>query len=182
MQIKGGGHIMKKVTMRTIYNSYDLAGQYKKTVLKDLEQNGIKSVTANDIADLICLYDCQIWENEERQLKKFFKNNVWIIRGKIGKNTITSIFSDFEEVAEIINLDDCDAIHIYDKNGHLFIECSYHHRGVATYEIKRITYRGIDYLLNWQDNDNDKRTEEYIQNKIIDRFSTLPHFAHMVYG
>ena len=37
---------MRTPTVRTIYNSYDLMGQYKKIVLEDIERNGIKNVSA----------------------------------------------------------------------------------------------------------------------------------------
>ena len=28
----------------------------------------------------------------------------------------------------------------------------------------------------------DKRTEEYVHDKVMERYSILPHFAHTVYG
>ena len=173
---------MRTPTVRTIYNSYDLMGQYKKIVLEDIERNGIKNVSANDVADLVYLYDCQVWEDEEQLLREFFKNHTWIIQGHIGRHLRTDVFSDFDEIIDIIDLDECDAIHIYDRNGHLYIECAYHNGRTVTYEIKRVTYRGMNYLENWNENYDDERTEEYVQNKIMRRYSTLPHFAHVVYG
>lgn len=77
--------------------------------------------------------------------------------------------------------EDCDYIRIYDENGHLFLKCS-HHDGTNLYEIKKVTKRGIDYIDKWESNWSDNRSEEYIHDQIMKRYSVLPHFMHTVYG
>lgn len=90
------------------------------------------------------------------------------------------IFGDFEVMINKA-AKDCDYIHLYDKNGRLYLKCS-HHDGTNYYEIKKVTDKGVEYLANWEDNWDDNRTEQYVHNQIMERYSVLPHFVHEVYG
>lgn len=76
---------------------------------------------------------------------------------------------------------DCDYVHLYDENGHFYMQCS-HHDGTNYYEIKKLTDKGIEYLKNWEENWNDRRSERYVHNQIMKRYSILPNFSHRVYG
>lgn len=57
----------------------------------------------------------------------------------------------------------------------------------ADYELPSKTIvlneKGIAYYENWDSHWNDKRSESYVMNKLMDRnFSVLPRFAEKVYG
>lgn len=88
-------------------------------------------------------------------LERFFNGeSTWILQGTCGcwngNHKVGMIFEDFEEMLNKA-AKDCDYIHLYDKNGHLYLKCS-HHDGTNYYEIKKVTDRGVEYLANWEDN------------------------------
>lgn len=110
-----------------------------------------------------------LWEDYEEYAKE-------ILLDREEEVTEDSIWEEIYKAAK-----DCDYVYIYDENGHFYLRC-YHHDGSKYYEIKKVTEKGIKYLENWEHNWNDKRTEENIHDRIMERYSTLPHFAHNVYG
>ena len=144
----------------------------------------VENITEEKIWEEIYFIDSINWEEEKERLVDFFKNNTWILQGYTGRWNGNYkggfIFTDFEEMFDRVTKD-CDYIHIYDENGHLFLKCS-HHDGTNLYEIKKVTEKGINYIDRWEYDWNDKRTEEYVHNKVMERYSTLPHFAHTIYG
>ena len=174
----------KEAKKRTIYNNYDLQGEYEENARECCVENGIKNPTENDIWDKIYLFDEDAWEIEKENLKDFFSKGMWILRGTEGRWNGTfeagTVFTDFMDMFSKA-VKDCNYVHIYDENGHLYLQCS-HHDGINNFEIKKITDKGVMYLENWEENLNDKRTEQQIHDKIMKRYSTLPHFAHIVYG
>lgn len=97
-----------------------------------------------------------------------------------GNRAAGTIFDDFGQMFATTT-QDCDYWKIYDVNGHLYLECS-HHDGTNHFEIKRITNKGVAYLKNWESNWSDKRSEQYVHEKIMSRYSVLPRFAEKVYG
>lgn len=173
---------------RTIYNNYDLWEKYPDEEIKEnLMCNGYEEdeITDNMITEQRYFQDECDWEWARENLEEFFRNgNKWILVGQVGRwdgiyraGTIFNTFDDFFYKAT----DDCDYIHFYDENGHLYLTCS-HHDGTCHYEIKEVTDKGQQYLENWEDNWNDKRTEEYVHTQIFNRYSRLPMFAEKVYG
>lgn len=168
---------------RIIYNNYDLDEMYEdcKQFLIDA---GNEEPTEEEIWNEIYFTDSINWENEFEQLKDFFDNGTYIIFGSVGRwNGVYSggeIFTDFEK-AFYDAVKDCNYIKLYDENGHFYIHCS-HHDGSCSYEIKKLTDKGIEYYNNWEYDWDDKRTEEYIHNKLIERYSTLPRYAEKVFG
>lgn len=59
--------------------------------------------------------------------------------------------------------------------------CS-HHDGTNLFEIKKMTDANVKYFERWEQTLFDKRSQEYVHDKIMEKYSTLPHFAHKVYG
>lgn len=176
---------------RTIYNNYHLWETYPDEVVKEiLMENGYYE-TEDDISDETIWKERYIqdefdWDDAKYELENFFRNkgNKWMIFGSVGRwdgvykaGTLFETFNDFFYKAT----KDCDYIHFYDENGHLYLTCS-HHDGTCHYEIKEVTDKGIEYLENWEDDWNDKRTEEYVHTQIFNRYSRLPRFAERVYG
>lgn len=175
---------MKEAQERTIYNNYNLWEDCLEDAKETLIANGIENPTEEEIWEEIYFIDSINWEEEKERLVEFFKNNTWILQGYTGRWDGNYkggfIFTDFEEMFDRATKD-CGYIHIYDENGHLFLKCS-HHDGTNLYEIKKVTEKGINYIDRWEYDWNDKRTEGYVHNKVMKRYSILPHFAHMVYG
>lgn len=173
---------------RTIYNNYCLWETYPDEDMKEnLMVNGYEEdeITDEKIWEERYFYDELDWEDTKIQLEDFFsKGNKWMLFGEVGRwngvykaGTVFETFEDFFYKAT----KDCDYIHFYDENGHLYLTCS-HHDGSCHYEIKEVTDEGIQYLENWEDNWNDKRTEEYVHTQIFRRYSRLPRFAEKIYG
>ena len=177
---------MKEAKRRTIYNNYDLWEDYFEDAKEYLVENGAdeEDITDEEIWSEIYFQDELNWEAEKEMLNNFFEGATWILQGYSGRWNGRCkggyIFTDFEDMFYKA-VKDCDYIHIFDENGHLFLKCS-HHDGTNIYEIKKMTQQGIDYLDRWSWDWNDKRTEEYVHDKIMERYSVLPHYAHLVFG
>lgn len=125
------------------------------------------------------------WDADKEQLEEFFNDgSKWILQGNVGRWNGAFrggfIFDNFMEMFYKA-AKDCDYIKFYDINGHFYFMCS-HHDGTNLFEIKKVTDAGIAYYERWEEAWSDKRSEEYIHNKIMEKYSTLPHFAHKVYG
>ena len=174
---------------RTIYNNYDLWETYPDKDIKEwLIDNGYED---DEITDEMLLRERRLqdesdWENAKEELKEFFLNNgeKWLLIGSVGRwdgvypaGTVFETFEDFFYKAT----SDCDYIHFYDENGHLYLRCS-HHDGTCHYEIRKITEQGIKFLERWEENWDDKRSEQYIHTQIMKRYSRLPQFAKKIYG
>lgn len=173
---------------RTIYNNYCLWENYPDEDMKAcLIENGMEEdeITDQMIWEERYLYDEQDWEMTKEELKDFFsKGHKWMLFGEVGRwdgvykaGTVFETFDDFFYKAT----SDCDYIHFYDENGHLYLSCS-HHDGTCHYEIKEVTDKGIKYLKNWEYNYNDKRSEEYVHTQIFNKYSRLPRFVEKIYG
>lgn len=174
---------------RTIYDNYHLWETYPDEDMKEaLMENGYEEDEITD--ELIWreryAQDVMDWDTAKEELSKFFihNGNKWMIFGEVGRwngvykaGTLFDTFKDFFYDA----VKDCDYIHFYDENGHLYLTCS-HHDGTCHYEIKEVTDEGIRYLENWEENWNDKRSEQYVHTQIFKRYSRLPRFAERIYG
>ena len=170
---------------RTIYNNYDLSDMWDYAK-ENLEENGIEEPTDNQIWEEIYELDSLNWEDEEERLKECFDNSGkhFILVGSVGRwNGVYTGGFLFRTLQEMLSkaTEDCDYIHFYDENGHLFLHCS-HHDGSCQYEIKEVTDEGYEYLERWEEDWNDKRTEQYVHTQIMKRYSRLPNFAHRFYG
>ena len=174
---------------RTIYNNYSLWETYPDSEVKEmLLESGYEEdeITEDAMWKYRYTQDEFDWECEKERLVDFFieNGNKWMIFGEVGRcdgvykaGTLFDTFDDFFYDAA----KDCDYINFYDENGHLYLTCS-HHDGTCHYEIKEVTDKGLQYLNNWEENWNDKRTEQYVHTQIFNRYSRLPRFAERVYG
>ena len=174
---------------RTIYNNYSLWETYPDEDIKEwLIDNGYEEDEITDDVILQERYaqDEADWDNAKYELVKFFRDNgnKWMLFGSIGRwdgvykaGTLFDTFDDFFYKAT----EDCDYWNFYDENGHLYLTCS-HHDGTCHYEIKEVTDKGIEYLNNWENDWNDRRTKEYVHTQIFNRYSRLPRFAERIYG
>lgn len=178
---------MRKNTIakeRIIFDNYDM-DVYFKDAEECLKESG-EEFDDDEIEN--CAYDiCAMdFDIALEELSRFFEDKEIICFGNIGRwDGVYSggkIFGDFKD-AFFSMIEDCWNYKIYDENGHLFVHCS-HHDGSCNFEIKILNDKGVDYYRNWNDwvIPNDKRTEREVHSQIIKRYSTIPNFAHKVYG
>lgn len=169
---------------RIIYNNYDVNSLYEEA--KDyLIEEGNENPTESEIWDEYYLQIQITWDDEKERLTEFFNNidNIAFF-GEVGRwdeiYKAGKIGSDFWKLFSEATRD-CDYWKIWDENGHMYLTCS-HHDGSCHFEIKEVTDKGREYLDNWEDNWNDKRSEAYVHNKIYERYSRTPRFAEKIYG
>lgn len=164
---------------RVIFQNYDL-DDYEEDYRNEYGEDEDFSENAmwQWIDDMVSID----FEYTFRELKAFFHNQI-IAFGSIGRwNGVYDggkIFNNFEDAYWEMTKD-CDYVKIYDENGHLFIHCS-HHDGSCSFEIKELTKKGEEYFDRWEYS-YDNRSERDCHNQIIKRYSTIPNFAHKVYG
>lgn len=178
--------MLREPVQRIIYDNYYLWDDENVAYAKeDLEDEGNNNPTEEDIWEKISDIDASNYDDEMERLEEFFDDgSTWILRGTSGRWDGTYeagiIFTDFVSTFRKA-IQDCDYIKLYDENGHFYLMCS-HHDGTNHYEIKKLTEKGVKYLENWEEDWDDKRTERYIHDMIMKKYSVLPHFAHKVYG
>lgn len=172
---------------RVIYDNYETWKTYPdEDMIENLVCRGYlqDEITDEDIWEERNSCDGKDWIKAKRQLKEFFSKGKWIAFGTVGRwnglYNAGTIFDDFEKFFYRAT-EDCNYWKFYDENGHLYLTCS-HHDGTCHYEIKELTDKGIQYIENWEDNWNDKRTDKYVHTQIINKYSRLPRFAEKVYG
>lgn len=170
----------KLVKERIIFQNYDLDGyeeQYKEMCEEDGEDFNEEAMW-RWIDDMVNID----LEDALRELKGFFKNKV-IAFGSIGLwNGVFDggkVFNNFEKAFWDMTKD-CDYIKIYDENGHLFVHCT-HHDGSHTFEVKELTKKGEEYFERWEYS-YDNRTERDCHKQLIAHYTTVPNFAHKIYG
>lgn len=175
---------MRKAKERIIFDNYNLWETYAEDATENLIYNGIKEPSEYDIWNEIYDMSYSEWDNTFYELEDFFDGRTWIAFGCCdlwnGSKDAGTIFTDFEKFFYKA-IKDCNYWKIYDVNGHLYFECS-HHDGTNFYEIKRLTEKGVQYIENWEYNWNDTRTEQYVHNKLVEKYSTLPRYAEKMWG
>lgn len=152
----------------------------KRYLLEDREE---EDITEEAIWDMVYFEDETNWTEELERLIDFFNDSIWILVGRVGKWNGTFdagyVFTDFKKMFYKANKD-CVYWKFWDENGHLYYKCT-HHDGTNCFEIKKLTDKGEEYLDNWAYG-TDNRTEQYVHNQIMKRYSVLPRFVETVYG
>ena len=168
---------------RLIYSNYDLM-EMRGEVVETLKEEGNENPTEEEIYNAIIEWDEILFDDLKHELRSFVNGSKWILQGYIGrwdgKYHGGFIFDNADNMIRKV-LSGCDYYEFYDENGHFYIKCS-HHDGTNIYEVKKVTAAGNKYIERWEENWNDKRKEEYVHNKVMERYSTLPHFLHIMYG
>lgn len=168
---------------RIIFDNYNRNfNEWKREYLEEFPE--YEDMSDNYLMNVFWDEEYMDWENEMYNIEHFDNANKYILYGSIGRwNGTHRGTKIFKSIKDAINwaIEDCDYIKLYDENGHFCITCS-HHDGTCCFEIKEITKEGEDYLERWEDNWNDKRSESYVNNKVVDRYSRHLNFAHKVYG
>ena len=122
------------------------------------------------------------WDDFKVEFGKFLKDsyNGFLLVGTCGcwDGTYNGgcYVNKFDDLYKFWN--GCDCIKVYDENGHLYIEAS-HHDGTNYAELKELTCKGSNYVLNhsW---DSDREVHETLMSSNF--YTRLPHYAHKVWG
>lgn len=177
---------------RIIYSNYDLYEQLSDEEIREmwLENNTYTEEEIEDLSDETYwqeryYYDEEEWEDAKALLNRVF-NNAYklLVFGSVGRwNGVYSGGFICDTLDEVLNrcTEDCNYIEFYDENGHLFLHCT-HHDGSCSFEIKALTEEGYNYYSNWNYNWSDKRSEAYIYNKLVERYSRLFRIAEKEWG
>lgn len=182
--------IIKVPKQRIIYDNYDLWDNCSDDAKRFLQDWGNENPTDNEIWNEIYNIDLDNWESIKEEFKSFFSkfpNSCWIIRGYVerwnGRFSSGTVFHNYMEFERAIGKvsTDCDYLKFYDENGHLFFKCS-HHDGTNLFEIRKVTDSGVEYLSRWDNSWDTKRGAGYVHQMIMKKYSTRPHFCHLMYG
>ena len=175
---------------RTIYDNYSLWETYPDDDLIEMaiDCGWIDEEEKDDITDEQLWQwryqeDETDWECEKERLTDYFKGKTVGFFGEVGRWNGVYKAGKIGEFWDLFGkaITDCDYIKLYDENGHFYLTCS-HHDGTCHFEVKELTKQGEDYLERWEDDWNDKRSEQHVHNQIYKRYSRLPRFAERVYG
>lgn len=172
-----------------IFNNY-YSNEHEESIRKSMfeeyhKERGWESpsdIPDSEVWEEIRLDEEIRWDAAEAELKRFIEDadTYFLVRGYVGRwngrhygGVLIKCFDDLYKL-----WDDCDYLSIYDEGGHLYIKCT-HHDGTNFFEVKQLTNKGTEYLLNdyrWED----EEAQEMAFNSNF--FTKLPHFAHEVYG
>ena len=186
---------MKEAVERTIYDNYYSDGRFEAArenlwedyrcdyVLEDYILKSPDDIPDNEIFNEMDFMDYIEWGELVKDFNDFLENRTLVCTGSVGlwtgQHEGGTIIEDFEDMRKLWN--DCDYVHIYDKNGHLYIKCS-HHDGINYYELRELTQKGLDLYERhnlWGDEWTDRRLHKTLFKK---PYSVLPNYAHIVYG
>lgn len=177
---------------RMIYSNYDLSKNYSdEDVIEMLIENGVYTeeerdeITDHNIWEERYFLDECDWDEAKALLNRVF-NNAYklLVVGSVGRwNGVYSGGNIYDTLDEVLSdcAEDCNYVEFYDENGHLFLHCT-HHDGSCSFEIKALTEEGYNYYSNWNYNWSDKRSEAYIYNKLVERYSRLFRIAEKEWG
>ncbi len=178
---------MLKAKERTIFSNYD-PDDYREDAIETCKLNDIE-LTENNIYDMISEQEQEIWNLEKERIDEIFADNSVIASGSVerwnGRHSGGQMYSSFDEFFSSFTKD-CDYIHLWDENGHFYVECS-HHDGTNCCEIKLVTSTGKNFYENWN-YDYDRRLRRYSEWEMLDKifnnskYSQLPRFAAKAYG
>ena len=170
-----------KAKTRTIYSNFYAEENYNaaKDFLMETYENP-EDITEDDIwEEYNNILDLN-WHDEKVMLETMFDgNNRFVLMGTIGRWDGPAeggfTFSTVEELS--LAWEGCDYIHLYDENGHFFVEAA-HHDGTNHYEIRQLTEAGIQYEIDhrWDMSPKDLHT------RLWKYYSRLPHYANKVFG
>lgn len=168
---------------RIIYDNYDVSTMYEDARTYLLEEHAAEDITDQMVWDEVAFQDSLNWEDEHARLREFFTGHgYFLLMGSVGRwdgqHEAGYVFDNFDDMFyEAVK--DCDYWKLWDENGHFYFKCS-HHDGTNFFEIKRINYKAVYFIENWENEKSEAEKHGIVWNSNF--FSSLPHFAHEVYG
>lgn len=158
---------------RIIFDNYDVDFDSAKEILID---NGNENPSDDAVWDFISEDMSYAWNEILEELDEILDGNL-IAFGTLGKwNGTISGWQTFDSIGKLIEwaLKDCDYWKLTETNGHLRLVSS-HHDGSNAIEIKKLTENGNRFYENWAYS-CDTRTSKEIGDKLVKRYSRLPHY------
>lgn len=135
-----------------------------------------QSMIDEEIADLLN----DDWDMEKNRLEHFLSGHRWLVMGYVqlwtGNHPAGKVITSFNELS--VAWRDCDYISFYDEDGHFYIKCS-HHDGTNSFELRKLTKRGEEYLEEHEYDDDYTVHTELFSKEI---YTTLPYYADAVFG
>lgn len=167
---------MKTLTLFDNYNTEE----YEADAREYLE-NSLDGYNESEVYDLVNNYIEEDYRWLETVMNKTFDNGYGlIVSGSVGrwngKITGAEMYSTWSQFISKFGKD-CDYFKIYTQSGHLYVECS-HHDGNNFCEVKKLTNRGMNYYLNWE-NDIDYRTRDKSEAYILTRMFKDSAYAQL---
>lgn len=175
----------EKAKERILFNNYfkqeefdDVKKLQIERYLEDNPDSKDYEPSDEDIFEEIAFSGESLYEDFAREMERFIDGNTFILKGFTsrwnGRYNSGFIFKTFNELAKAWN--DCDYVNVYDKNGHLYVECS-HHDGTNCYEIRMLNKKGRKYYDNhYLDDDRE------LHKKLMEpSHSVLPNYAHTMW-
>ena len=163
------------------YAKYDEAKQDVFNSFADSQGwTDISEVPNNMVWDEISNQNNADWEYFTEHLKKLLKEHYYLITGTNGRwngpAECGNFIKDYDDFTAFIK--HFNNIKIYELNGHLYIS-GYHHDGHDSYEMKKLTDRGVQYA--------DRHCfahDKYLHSRIMkcNFYSVLPRLAQEIYG
>lgn len=157
----------------------------EKDARENLLENGYEEseITDNMICQEICDLTWSYFDDIKAELSRFFDGEYVIFFGNCKRWDGTYSAGKIGEFDDLFSKLRFDDICIYEENGHLFIS-TYDHDGGSTYEVKIVTDNGYNYYGKWNENWNDKRSEEEVHIAMINssKYTHVPYFGKKVYG
>lgn len=168
----------------TNYGTNNVYNYAKEFLMKTKKENGKdpNEVTEEEIWEKVGKEEKEAWEVYVKEnLINFFSGKTVIMKAAIerwnGKCKGAKI-GDFGKLLQDF-LKDCDYVHIYDKDGHLFINTS-HNDGTNEAEVRILTEKGIELYKEWWycKGPFNNLSEREIHQKIMrnNSYSVLPKY------
>lgn len=186
---------MKEAKERTIFDNYYSKERFEAArdslwenyqygnMLQNCEIESPEDFSDNEIFVEMDFVSNIEWEEFQMDFKNFLINRTLICTGSVGlwsgRFEGGSLIQDFNDMRKLWT--DCDYIHIFDINGHLYVKCS-HHDGTNFFELRELNQKGLDLYErhNWVDDTwSDRRLYETL---FKNSYSVLPNYVHLIWG
>lgn len=162
-------------------SKYDEAKQAVYESFRDSQEwASIGDVPADMVWEEIAAQNEADWEYFTCALKQETDRHCFLItgtcgwwNGPCGCGNFIQCRNDFRSFIQHL-----DTLKIYERNGHLYIE-GFHHDGHDSYELKRLTDKGIEYA-NRHGFAHDRSLHNSIMNNNF--YSALPRLAEVIFG
>lgn len=157
------------------YEGYDF-DEYKKCMLEEGKEKVLDEYVWFRIGDV----QGEDWDNAKRQLEDDFNDSQVLVVGTTGRwdgnfpagKLCKSIGDALSEA--LVN---CEYQKVWYEKGHLYLEGT-HHDGTNTYEVKKVTDKGLDYYDNWNYS-QDSRTKGYSEQEIHEKMWKSSKYTHL---
>lgn len=161
--------------------NYVLFNNYEGYDFDEYKMEGIRE----DISDELIWFEIddaqgEDWDNMKRQLEDDFDDSQVLVVGTTGlwngNFSAGKLCKSIEDALDKAFVD-CEYKKVWYEKGHLYLEGT-HHDGTNTYEVKKVTDKGLDYYDNWNYS-QDSRTKGYSEQEIHEKMWKSSKYTHL---